>query len=522
MVIGLYRACVFGCRWGETKLSNSPLSMDPVWVNHLKFNSIQFLLFFPLVATAFFVIPHRVRWFLLLGASYIFYISWNPKYVVVLLTVTVIGYLSGLLLESEDRQTRRRIILIFSLLASLGILLFFKYFELSSRALHVFFEQLGISHLIPGFNILLPLGISFFTFQTMSYILDVYRGIIPAEKHVGMYALFIAFFPHLTAGPIARAKQLLPQFHTVHAPDYEMIVSGLQRMVWGLFKKLVIADRLALLVNTVYGDPTAFTGTALIIATYAFAFQIYCDFSGYADIAIGAARVMGFELQENFQRPYSAHSIPDFWRRWHITLYNWLRDYIFYPLSRVLRRSRLNSDNLLVLALPPMLTMLASGLWHGTDWTFIIWGALHGVFMVSSVLWNRRNNSLQLPFSLHPQVANGIRIFATFNLVCFAWIFFRANSLSDAVYIIQHLFTNLEINTSLFALVPGGWYDWLVALLAILTMEAVQWIQRKNGSLRGVIRRQPVWLRWSLYYGLVIAIFIFGKFGAGEFIYARF
>ena len=491
-------------------------------MNHLKFNSIQFLLFFPLVATAFFVIPHRWRWFLLLGASYIFYISWNPKYIVVLLTVTVIGYLSGLLLEREVRPPPRRIILIFSLLASLGILFFFKYFELSSRALHVVFEQLGTSHFIPGFNILLPLGISFFTFQTMSYILDVYHGIIPAEKHVGMYALFIAFFPQLTAGPIARGKQLLPQFHTVHAPDYEMVVSGLQRMVWGLFKKLVIADRLALLVNTVYGDPTAFTGTALIIATYAFAFQIYCDFSGYADIAIGAAKVMGFELQENFQRPYSAQSIPDFWRRWHITLYNWLRDYIFYPLSRVLRRSRLNSDNLLVLALPPMLTMLASGLWHGTNWTFIIWGALHGVFMVSSVLWNRRSNSLQLPFSLPPQVANGIRIFATFNLVCFAWIFFRANSFSDAVYIVGHLFVNMELKASMLNLMPGGWYEWMIALLAILLMETIHWLQKQNGGLREALLRQPVWLRWVIYYGLVMVIFMFGKFEAGEFIYARF
>jgi alginate O-acetyltransferase complex protein AlgI len=488
----------------------------------VRFNSIQFLVFFPLVATAFFIIPHRWRWMLLLGASYLFYASWNPKYIVVLLTMTAIGYVSGLLLERQTLPTMRRFLLILSLLASLGILFFFKYFELSSRALHTAFEQLGIAHLIPGFNILLPLGISYFTFQTLSYILDVYRGVIKAEKHAGMYALFIGFFPHLTAGPIARANQLLPQFRTVHAPDYEMIVSGLQRMAWGFFKKLVIADRLALMVNTVYGDPTAYTGVPLILATYAFAFQVYCDFSGYADIAIGAARVMGFKLQENFQQPYYAQSIPDFWRRWHITLYNWLRDYIFYPLSRALKRSGLSSDNLLALALPPMLTMLASGLWHGTNWTFIVWGALHGVFMVGSVLWSRRSSSLRLPFSLPPQVVNGIKIFATFNLVCFAWIFFRANSISDAAYILQHLFVNLGTGASLFDLMSVGWYDWLIALLAILLMEAVHWGQRKNGSLRETIRRQPAWLRWSLYYGLVMVIFMFGKFGAGEFIYARF
>jgi alginate O-acetyltransferase complex protein AlgI len=488
----------------------------------VRFNSIQFLVFFPLVATAFFIIPQRWRWAFLLGASYLFYASWNLKYSVVLLAMTAIGYVSGLLLERQTHPTMRRFILTLSLLASLGILFFFKYFELSGRVLHAIIEQLGLAHLMPGFNLLLPLGISYFTFQTLSYILDVYRGVIKAETHAGMYALFIAFFPHLTAGPIARANQLLPQFRTVHAPDYELVVSGLQRMAWGFFKKLVIADRLALAVNTVYGDPTAYTGIPLILATYAFAFQVYCDFSGYADIAIGAARVMGFKLQENFQQPYYAQSIPDFWRRWHISLYNWLRDYIFYPLNRALKRNSFTSNNIFVLILPPMVTMLASGFWHGTNWTFIVWGALHGIFMVSSVLWNRKINSLKLPFSLPPQFENGIKVFVTFHLVCFAWIFFRANSLSEAAYIIQHLFVNLDINASVFDLMPVGWYDWLVALLGILLVEAMHWIQRKNGSLRGVFHRQPFWLRWSLYYGLVIAIFMFGKFGAGEFIYARF
>jgi alginate O-acetyltransferase complex protein AlgI len=488
----------------------------------MKFNSIAFLLFFPIIVTAFFNLPHRWRWVLLLGASYLFYASWNSKYIVVLFAMTAIGYFSGWLLETQDGLPARRLILTVSLLASLGVLFFFKYFDLSNRALQALFDQWGILHLIPRFNILLPLGISYFTFQTMSYTLDVYRGVVKPEKHAGLYALFIAFFPHVTAGPIARASQLLPQFHTKHQPDYEQIVSGLQRMAWGFFKKLVIADRLAFVVNAVYGDPTAFAGFPLILATYAFAFQVYCDFSGYADIAIGAARLMGFQLQENFNQPYYAQSIPEFWRRWHITLYNWLRDYIFYPLSRVLRRTGLRSDNVLALALPPMLTMLASGLWHGTNWTFIIWGALHGVFMVISVLWNKANFYLHAAFSLPAHVARALKVFTTFNLVCFAWIFFRANSLSDAFYIIQHLFANLEINASLINLMAIGWYDLLIALLAILIMEVVHYGQRRYGDLREVIRRQPVWLRWLLYYALVLAIFMFGKFGAGEFIYARF
>jgi alginate O-acetyltransferase complex protein AlgI len=486
----------------------------------MQFNSIEFLVFFPVVAITFFIIPHKYRWLLLLGASYFFYVSWRPKYILVLLAVTGISYLAGLWLGSDRNPATRRLVLSISLVASLGILSFFKYFNFLNPVFQGVFDWFGVSQWVPE-NILLPLGISFFTFQTMSYTIEVYRGMIKPEKHAGIYALFVAFFPQLVAGPIGRANLLLPQYHETHLPDYEKIVSGLQRMVWGLFKKLVIADRLALLVDTVYGDPTAYTGMALILATYAFAFQIYCDFSGYADIAIGAARVMGFRLPENFQQPYYAQSIPDFWRRWHISLYNWLRDYIFYPIHRVLIR-RQSSRNLLTLIIPPMITMLASGLWHGENWTFIIWGALHGIFMVASVLWTQAKRSMSWSLALPLWLATGIKIFATFNLVSFAWIFFRANSLSDAIYIIGHLFVNLEMQFSLFDLLPGGVYDWMIAILAILFMETVHIVQRKWGSLRQAVRLQPVWLRWSIYFGLVIVIFLFGKFESTEFIYARF
>ena len=488
----------------------------------MKFNTLEFLAFFPVVATLFFILPHRWRWILLLAASYLFYVSWNPKYMIVLLVVTAIGYLAGLWLTKETDPKRRRLILILSLLTVLGILFFFKYFNQENHLLQAVFSQLAGSDFLPGIRVVLPLGISFFTLQAISYIIDTYRGVARPEKHAGIFALFIAFFPHLTAGPIARANHLLPQFHEPHAADYEKIVTGLQRMAWGFFKKLVIADRLALLVNPVYGEPSSYTGAALILATYAFAFQIYCDFSGYADIAIGVARVMGFQLQENFQQPYYAQSIVDFWRRWHISLYDWLRDYIFYPVSRRLHRSRIRSRNILVLILPPITTMLVSGLWHGTNWTFIVWGALHGMFMVISVLTSRWKNRLHLPFTLPSPVTAGLKIFATFNLVSFAWIFFRANTLSDAVYILRHLFVNSESPSSLFAIMPGGWYEWMIALLALLLMEAVHWMQQRDGSIRTVIRRQPAWLRWSAYYGLVMVIVMFGKFGANEFIYSRF
>jgi len=487
----------------------------------MRFNSIEFLVFFPIVSIAFFIIPQKYRWLLLLGASYLFYMSWRPKYILILLAVTGISYVTGLWLGRDRNPATRRLILNISLVASLGILFFFKYFNFSNPIFHDIFDQLRISHLVPE-SILLPLGISFFTFQTMSYTIDVYRGTIKPEKHAGIYALFVAFFPQLVAGPIGRANPLLPQYYETHVPDYEKIVSGLQRMVWGLFKKLVIADRLALLVDTVYGFPTDYTGMALVLATYAFAFQIYCDFSGYADIAIGAARVMGFQLTENFQQPYYAQSIPDFWRRWHISLYNWLRDYIFYPVHRALLRRQFSSRSLIAIIIPPMLTMLASGLWHGDNWTFIIWGALHGIFMVVSVWWSQAKKSISWSFTLPSGLAAGIRIFATFNLVSFAWIFFRANSPSDAIYIIRHLFVNMEIGSSLLDLMPGGSYDWMIVILAILLMETVHIVQMKWGSLRQATRIQPVWVRWSIYFGFVMIIFIFGKFGSTEFIYSRF
>ena len=486
----------------------------------MRFNSIEFLIFFPVVVTAFFLLPHRVRWITLLSASYLFYISWRPKYIVVLLAVTAISYLAGLWLGKYQNSSRRRLVLILSLGSSLGILLFFKFFDFSNPVFQRSLMQLGIPNFVSEYAIL-PLGLSFYTLQVMSYIIDVYRGTARPERHVGIYSLFVAFFPQILAGPIGRANLLLPQYHDKHQPDYEKIVSGLLRMAWGFFKKLVIADRLAVVVNTVYGDPTAYAGLPLILATYAFAFQIYFDFSGYADVAIGAARVMGFQLSENFNHPYAAQSIPEFWRRWHITLSNWLRDYIFYPIHRFIAR-RQSASGLLAIIVPPMVTMLISGLWHGETWNFIIWGALHGIFMVVSVWWSQTKRSIRRSFTLSSRLAAGLRILVTFNLVCFTWIFFRANSLADALYIVSHLFSNLGNPTLLLGLMPGGAYDWMIVMAALLLLVAAHLVQAQKGSLRQVVRAQPIWLRWSLYFAFVLAIFILGKFGATEFIYSRF
>jgi D-alanyl-lipoteichoic acid acyltransferase DltB (MBOAT superfamily) len=286
-------------------------------------------------------------------------------------------------------------------------------------------------------------------------------------------------------------------------------------MSWGFFKKVVIADRLALMVDAVYANPTEYSGVPLWLATYAFAFQIYCDFSGYTDIAIGAARVLGFNLMENFRQPYYAKSIPEFWHRWHISLSTWFRDYVYIPLggSRV--------------ALPHwvlniMIVFVVSGLWHGANWTFVIWGGLHGLFMVVAVLGQRVIKTLPWTMPLPVFVKSGLQIFITFNLVSFAWIFFRAESLADATYIISHLFTNLELKLSLYGIMPGGLFEFAIVVVAIVLMELIHWLQMTNGSVRVFVRRQPVWIRWPAYYAMVLIIIMFGQFGLTEFIYFQF
>jgi alginate O-acetyltransferase complex protein AlgI len=479
------------------------------------FNSIDFLIFFPVVVSLFFLLPHRYRWILLLAASYFFYMSWRPEYIILILISTLIDYVAALKLVNESRLFIRRAILALSLTANLGLLFVFKYFNFFNEAFGSILRGAGLVYSTPALNFLLPVGISFYTFQTMSYTIDVYRGKIQPERHFGIFALFVSFFPQLVAGPIERTSNLLPQFRRATTFDYERVVSGLQLMTWGFFKKLVIADRLALLVNPVYANPTQYTGVPLIVATYAFAFQIYCDFSAYTDIAIGGARVMGFDLIQNFRQPYYATSIPEFWRRWHISLSTWFRDYLYVPLggSRVsVPRWVFNIT----------IVFVVSGLWHGAKWTFVVWGALHGMFMLASVVWRRVARQISWPFTIPPAITCAAKIFVTFNLVTFAWIFFRADSLSDAGYIVGHLFTNLEFGASLSGIMPHARFELAIALLAILGMEVVHWLQIANRSPRVVVRRQPMWVRWPAYYALILIVIMFGKFQLTEFIYFQF
>ncbi len=478
------------------------------------FNSLHFLIFFPLVCALYFALPQRWRWALLLAASVYFYMSWRAEYLPLLLLSTLIDYWAGLKMGAMPGQARRKRYLVLSLAANLAILFVFKYFNFFNASIRTLFGALGLEYAVPAVNLLLPVGISFYTFHAMSYTIDVYRGLKQPETHVGRFLLYILFFPQLVAGPISRPRQLLPQFHLPHDFDPARVTSGLALMAWGFFKKLVIADRLALVVNNVYNNPTDYTGVALIIATYSFAFQIYCDFSGYSDIALGAARILGYDLMENFRRPYAATSVADFWSRWHISLSTWFRDYLYVPLggNRVPRpRWYFNL----------MFVFLVSGLWHGANWTFVVWGALHGLYVLVEI-WTRglRDRLLQrLGLARRPGWLAALSWLLTFHLVTFAWIFFRASTLNDALYIAGHLLQGWSLQAG-YGLGVGG-YELVIAGGALALLELVQWLQAR-GVTRPDFAARPAWLRWAGYYALGLLILLFGKFGATEFIYFQF
>ncbi len=489
------------------------------------FNSLQFLVFFPAVVALYFLTPFRLRWILLLSASYYFYACWKVEYLALILFSTAVDYIAGLRMEASARPSSRRFWLGASLISNLGLLFAFKYFNFFNDSLRAAFDAFNVFYDVPAFQVLLPVGISFYTFQTLSYTIDVYRGERKAERHLGIFALYVAFFPQLVAGPIERSTRLMPQFFEHHGFSYDRAVDGLRLMLWGFFKKLVIADHIAVYVNAVYNNPADFTGLPVWIASYFFAFQIYCDFSGYSDIAIGSARVLGYDLMENFRRPYFSKSIAEFWRRWHISLSTWFRDYVYIPLggSRVARRR---------LYYNLMVVFVVSGLWHGANWTFVVWGALHGAYMVASLLSRGLRDRLWTTVGegLAPLARRGwmpdaallrrhLAVFVTFHLVLFAWVFFRANTIGDAAIILDNLFTF----DSLAVTIPAfGFYDLLLAAMGIGFMEGVHLLERKRGVV-GLVRGFPTWLRWGVYYGMTMWILLFGAYGKEQaFIYFQF
>ncbi|WP_273091920.1 MBOAT family O-acyltransferase [Clostridium thermopalmarium] len=407
------------------------------------FNSIDFLIFFPIVVVIYFIIPSKIRWIWLLISSYYFYMSWNPKYVILLATTTIITYLSGLLIDKANKINNEKKSIFFkklwvslSLLSNLGILFLFKYYNFFTSTFIRIFSLANISLNIPSFDYLLPVGISFYTFQALSYTIDVYRKDVKVEKNLGKYALFVSFFPTLLSGPIGKSKDLLHQFSEEHSFDYYRVKNGLVLMLWGLFQKLVISDRLAKLVNTVYDNPKNYKGIEILIATIFFTFQLYYDFSSYSDMARGAAEILGFKVPINFKSPYLSKSIKEFWRRWHISLSTWFSQYLYIPLGGSRCSKMRKYFNIMVV-------FLTSGLWHGAAINYIIWGGLHGIYqIIGDVLKPIKKRFIDtFKVKTHTFSFKLFQIITNFTLVSFAWIFFRANSFTDSRIIIKNIFS---------------------------------------------------------------------------------
>lgn len=481
------------------------------------FNSGQFLIFFPVVIVLYFLFPHRLRWLFLLAASYFFYMSWRVEYIVLILASTVADYFIAQEIhkrkflhppkdkEKSDPVAKR--LLWMSILLNLGILFSFKYLNFFTTSVADVAELAGLGFSPPVLDVLLPVGISFYTFQTMSYTIDVYHGKVAPERHFGIFALFVSFWPQLVAGPIERSGRLLPQFRKEMHFDAQRVIWGMNRMAYGFFKKVVVADRLAIYVNEVYASPEEFGTLPLLLATIFFAFQIYCDFSGYTDIAIGVAAIMGFTLMENFDRPYLSRSVGEFWRRWHISLSTWFRDYLYIPLggNRVLVwRWYYNL----------FITFLVSGLWHGADWTFVVWGALHGFYMVWERVSEKGRHKMYGKMGLDKVkwLVRGTQVLVTFVLVTVAWVFFRADGMGDALAVFRGIAAlDLGLNPSML-MAYQGFYNFALSFVAI-GLLAVSYLLPKNLKLR-----------YNLLFILAttLVILLIGKGGEAQFIYFQF
>lgn len=479
------------------------------------FNSFEFAVFFPLVVLLYFLLPHKYRWALLLVASYYFYMCWKVEYAILLVISTLIDYLAARRMGGLSTKRERKPWMWFSVIVNVGLLFTFKYFNFFNGELNAWFVDNGLTYPIGNLELLLPMGISFYTFQTMSYTIDIYRGDMQPTSHLGKFALYVTFFPQLVAGPVERAKQLLPQFDIKVRAEYSRIASGLKQMLWGFFKKLVIADNVALVVNQVYGDVGGHDWSMLLLGSYLFSVQAYCDFSGYTDIAIGAARVMGIDLMDNFRTPYLSRSIKEFWKRWHISLMTWFRDYIYMPMggNRVVRWRWYY--NILVV-------FLISGLWHGANWTYILFGGLHGLYIVGTLVfagwiaWIDRT----IGWAESSKIRKWVNIVITFHLVTFSWFLFRATDVNDSWVIAQKVFslspdglglaTFLELISPKLALILG---------LSVLFLFVDPFL---DGLVKGERKGTSSTSQILLFAGLVVSIALLGYFGKVEFIYFQF
>lgn len=482
------------------------------------FNSIDFLIFFPVVTVIFFVIPKKWRIFWLLIASYYFYMSWNSKYAVLIGISTIITFISGILLEKVKGIHRKElVVVIFSLIINLILLGVFKYANFALQILECIANSLGFEMIDRRIDLLLPVGISFYTFQSLSYVLDVYRGNVRAERNIVRYALFVSFFPQLVAGPIERSENLLSQIQRIEEAkvwNFERVRDGLLLMFWGLFQKLVIADRASMLVHQVYGNYPNYGFLELAIASFLFAIQICCDFGGYTNIARGAAYVMGFSLMQNFRQPYFASGIKDFWRRWHISLTSWFTDYLYIPLGG-------NRKGMIRKYVNIFIVFCASGLWHGASWNFVVWGVIHAIYQIVEDFKDQFRKELHVQNSFSQRLGKRI---ITFIMVDFGWVFFAADSLQHACHIFYQMLTTFQ-TTSIYeiGLDRGNWFVFFGGIIVLMTVDIAH---EKGKSVFVWVNQQALWFRWILYISLIWSIILFGIYGinydSNQFIYFQF
>ncbi len=476
---------------------------------NMLFNSLEFLIFFPIVVVLYFLIPHKFRWIFLLISSYYFYMCWKASYAVLLFSVTSVNYLGGILIDRFKNPKFRKLTLISSVVLSLATLYYYKYFNFFGESINKLLDFASINIKIPLPEIILPVGISFFTFQALSYVIDIYKGDLKVEKNFGIFALFVSFFPQLVAGPIERATHLLPQFYEKHKFDPDKVTEGLRLMLWGMFKKIVIADRVAIYVNAVYNNYEHHSGITYIVATVLFAFQVYCDFSGYSDLARGSARIMGFDLMVNFKFPYFSENVTKYWQKNHISLTTWLKDYIYFPLVE-------KRPTIIKMCLVTILTFLLSGLWHGADWTFIIWGLWQAIFLCFDIITRKRRKKINKWLKKNKLFTLNLylRYLITFIILCLGLVFFRASNTGQAFDILSGI-VNLKAG-SLFVDSKTLMFS-LVAIIVLLMME-----YDSNYDISQFWKKKKLIVRWSCYSLSIALIMFLGVFDESQFIYFQF
>lgn len=478
----------------------------------MNFNSLQYAIFLPIVFTLYYLIPKKFQWILLFISSYYFYMNWNAKYVVLILFTTIVSYFAGIGVENADNKRKKKSILILSLILCLGVLFVFKYANFFIDTLNTIIAPIGIPFNKVSLNLLLPVGISFYTFQTLSYVIDVYRGNVKAIHHFGKYATFVSFFPQLVAGPIERTSNLLPQIEAEHSFDYNKAVIGSRQMLWGFFKKVVIADQLAVYVDRVFDNVSSYLGFSYVLVTFFFTLQIYCDFSGYSDIALGTARLLDIDLMTNFSSPYFSESVHEFWTRWHISLSSWFRDYAYIPLGG-------NRKGIVRQNINTMITFLLSGLWHGANWTFVIWGSIHGAAqIIENIIFGRKKHQGFLRIILIPLV---------FIFCSFAWLFFRVNSFADLRVVFDGVLTGIGHPVSYLRdgikAIGITKSSVLTIILPFTVLIVYDYIALKSNPIKR-IDKIPRVIRWMIYWILAFATLYYGFFGTGQaqFVYFQF